>query len=182
MEIITNSINRECNDSQGGVSKLYLFSWEKYNRSQIKVNNNILTEFPFNEVFEIGFVGSVNFTEEQQEDDGGEYYQIVLSFKVKNFSEISKLSKKNVRAVILDRQGNFRLLGAVNGLFFERISKTSGSAMSDFNGFEVELSGKELREAYFFSSLDIINAPDMDYLLQENGDYLLQENGFKIAL
>lgn len=182
MEIISSSINRECNDAQGGFKKLYLFSWQKYSRSQIVVNENVLTEFPYNEVFEVGFIGNVNFTEEQEEDDGGIFYRTALSFRIKNYSEINKLTKKNVRAVLLDRNDNYRLLGAVNGLFFERISKETGLAMSDFNGFEVEFSGRELREAYFFNDLGIINNPDMDYLLQENGDYLLQENGFKIAL
>lgn len=182
MEILTSGINRECNDAQGGVLKLYLFGWEKYNRSQIEVDNNVLLSFPYNEVAEIGFIGNVDFTEEQQEDDGGEFYSISLSFKVKNTSEVFKYTKRNLRAVVLDRNGNYRLLGTYNGLFIDRLNKDTGLSMSDFNGFEVQLSGKELRESPFFYDLGIINNADYEVLLQENGDYLLQENGFKIKL
>lgn len=182
MEILTSGINRECNDSQGGVSKLYLFGWEKYSRSQIEIDNNVLLSFPYNEVYEIGFIGNVDFTEEQQEEDGGGFYSTSLTFKVKNTSEVFKYTKKNIRAVILDRNGNYRLLGTFNGLFIDRLNKETGLSMSDFNGFEVQLSGKELREAPFFYDLSIITNPDYDVLLQENGDYLLQEDGFKIKL
>lgn len=182
MEILTSGIDRECNDSHGGISKLYLFGWVKYSRSQIEVENSVLLTFPYNEVYEIGFIGNVDFNEEPQDDDGGDFYSISLNFKVKNTSEVFKYTKRNLRAVILDRNGNYRILGTYNGLFIDRINKETGLSMSDFNGFEIQMSGKELKESPFFYDLGIITNPDYDVLIQENESFLLQEDGFKIKI
>ena len=180
MEIVSG-INRDCKDAIGGVNKVYLFSWVKYSRSQIVIDNNILTSFPESNVYEFETIGDVQFNEDTQEDDGGKFYNISLSFRIGNYSYAEKLLKKNVRAVVLDRNGNFRLLGAFNGLFCTKVGKETGSNKSDFNGFKIDFEGKELRESLFFTSLDTITS-GTSYLLQENGDFLLQENGDKIIL
>ena len=180
MEIVSG-INRSCKDAIGGVNKVYLFSWIKYSRSQIGINGNLLTSFPQSDVFEFETIGDVTYNEDTQEDDGGKFYNISLSFKIGNYSEIEKLLKINVRAVVFDRNGNYRLLGTFNGLFCTKITKETGSNKSDFNGFKIDFEGKELRESLFFTDLEIITGAQ-SFLLQENGDFLLQENGFKIVL
>lgn len=159
MEIVSG-INRECKNSIGGVNKVYLFSWVKYSRSQIGINGNILTSFPQNDVFEFATIGEVSFTEDSQEEDGGKFYNISLSFQIGNYFDIEKLLKKNVRAVILDRNGNYRLLGTFNGLFCTKVSKETGSNKSNFNGFKIDFDGKELRESLFFTDLEIITEED----------------------
>ena len=180
MEIVSG-INRDCKDAIGGVNKVYLFSWVKYSRSQIVINDNILTSFPESDVYEFETIGDVQFNEDTQEEDGGKFYNISLSFKIGNYSDAEKLLKKNVRAVVLDRNGNFRLLGTFNGLFCTKVGKETGSNKSDFNGFKIDFEGRELRESLFFTDLEIITG-SQSFLLQENGDFLLQENGFKIIL
>lgn len=180
MEIVSG-INRDCN-GLGGVKTIYLFSYVKYSRSQIGLNNNVIIEFPATDIFEFTTVGNVDFSENTIEDDGGKYYEISLSFKTNKFDEVLKLKNKDIRAIVLDNNGNYRLLGNYNGLTCETFRKTTGVSKQDFNGFEFSFSGKELREAFFIEDLDVITQPDFDYLLQENGDYLLQENGDKIIL
>lgn len=155
MEIVSG-INRDCKDAIGGVNKIYLFSWVKYSRSQIGISGNLLTSFPTSDIYEFETIGDVQFNEDTQEDDGGKFYNISLSFKIGNYSDIEKLLKRNVRAIILDRNGNYRLLGAFNGLFCAKVSKETGSNKSDFNGFKIDFEGKELRESLFFDDLEII--------------------------
>lgn len=177
MEIISG-INRSCN-GVSGVKRLYLFSYVKYNRSQIGLDNNIVISFPATDIYEFDTVGDVNFSEDIQNEDGGKYYNISLTFKTKNFDEVLKLQNKDIRAIVLDNNGNYRLLGNYNGLTCESVRKTTGTSKADFNGLEFTFSGKEQREAFFIKDLNIITG---FYLLQENGDYLLQENGFRILL
>ena len=147
----------------------------------LKKTFSLLTSFPQTDVFEFETIGDVTYNEDTQEDDGGKFYNISLSFKIGNYSEIEKLLKRNVRAVVFDRNANYRLLGTFNGLFCTKITKETGSNKSDFNGFKIDFEGKELRESLFFTDLEIITGAQ-SFLLQENGDFLLQENGFKIVL
>ena len=79
MEIISG-INRSCN-GVSGVKRLYLFSYRKHPRSSIIVSNNVLQNFPTSTLYEFYTVGDVNFSENIQEDDGGKYYDISLTFK-----------------------------------------------------------------------------------------------------
>lgn len=181
MEIISG-INRDCN-GLSGVKRLYLFSYVKYSRSQIGLNNNVVLAFPTTNIYEFSTVGDVDFSESTQEDDGGKYYEISLSFKTNNFDEVLKLKNKDIRAIVLDNNGNYRMLGNYNGLTCETFRKTTGVSKTDFNGFEFSFSGKEQREAFFIKDLEVITGAGSDnYLLQENGDYLLQENSYRIIL
>lgn len=181
MEILS-SITNDCR-GLAGVKKLYLFSYVKYPRSSIVVDNNILTGFPTSELYEFYTIGDVSFTENITEDDGGKYYDISLSFKTKVFDEALKLVNKDIRAVIQDNNGNYRLLGNYNGLTCESFNKTTGQSKSDFNGLEFTFSGKELRESFFFYNLEVVaGEAGLSYLLQENGDYLLQQNGYRIVI
>jgi len=179
MEIV-NGRNRQCKDLQGGIETLWLFPYVKYSRSQITIVDNVLTLFPFSDVYEFSFVGDTGFTENVVEEEGGKYYNISFSFQIYGKSEVEKFLKKDFRAIALDRQGNYRLLGVYNGLRCESVQTTTGTNKSDFNGFTIAFEGKELIESPYFYELEIVAG--FDYLLQENGDYLLQENGFKIIL
>lgn len=178
MEIL-NGINRSCK-GLAGVSKLFLFSYVKYSRSQIEIDNNILVSFPVTELHEVETVGSVDFSEESNEDDGGVFYDINLSFKTNTFDNPLKIVNKDVRAVVLDNNGNYRLLGVFNGLTNESFSKTTGRSKTDFNGYEFKYSGKEQRESLFINDLEDITR--LPAILQEDGYFLLQENGYNIAL
>jgi hypothetical protein len=179
MEIISGR-NLACKDSQGGIERLWLFKYIKYSRSQITIENNILTAFPPTDIYEFEFVGDVGVTENVEEDDGGKYYGINFDIKIDNHIEIQKFLDFDFRAVALDRLGNYRLLGVWNGLTCTSINKNTGSNKSDYNGFILSFEGQELIESPYFYDISIIT--ENSYLLQENGDFILQENGFKIIL
>ena len=180
MEVL-NSIYRNCADSNGGIKKLYLFPYVKYSRSQITIVNNVLTSFPQSTIFEFEPLADYSAEQSGQENEGGKFFDLSLSFQIANHPEISKFLNKYFRAVILDRNGNYRLLGTFNGLSCNSVNKSSGSGKADFSGFKLSFDGMEILEAPFFTSLDIVTGAE-SYLIQENGDYLLQENGFKIIL
>jgi hypothetical protein len=178
MEIVSGR-NLKCKDLQGGVKKVWLFPFVKYSRSQITVLNELLIKFPDSTLYEFQCIGDIGITQAMNENEGGKYYDTSFDIQIDNHIEIMRFLNFDFRAVILDRAGNYRLLGLWNGIRCNSINKVSGSNKSDFNGFKLSFDGQEISEAPYFYDLDLILG---DYLLQENGDYLLQENGYKIKL
>ena len=180
MEVITSGYNRKCKDSLGGVKDIYLFPYAKYSRSQITLSQNVLTAFPDNDIFKFEFNGDVNFSEPQQNDDGGKFFSQSLSFTLvqqNDDNNIIKLLNKDYRIVIRDRNNNFRLLGLYNGLECVSINYNSGSSKSDLNGFTLEFQGKEEKESPYFYNLDLIQGvsfrllQDYEYRLTQSGDF-----------
>ena len=167
MEIISGR-NRVCKDSQGGIKRIYLFPFVKYSRSQIQLNNNVLISFPSTEVFEFEVVGDLGVTQAMSENDGGKFFDISFEVLIDGHLEINKFLKKDFRAVILDRLGNYRLLGCFNGLTCNSVNKTTGSGKSDFNGFKLSFEGQEIKEAPFFYDLNVITNPDTTLLLSSS--------------
>ena len=52
MVLINSGRNRVCKNSVGGINKIYLFSHINYSRSQIVLNNNVLTSYPATTIYE----------------------------------------------------------------------------------------------------------------------------------
>jgi hypothetical protein len=140
---------------QGGIDKVYLFPFVKYNRSQIQTDGVYLSGFPDTEVFNFDAV-SESYTESSNNDSGGVYYSQSLSFDIPvttPISEAYRLVKKDYRAIILDRIGNYRILGLYNGLE-ATLTNSTGSNKNSLNGYKVTLKGKEENQAYYLSNFD----------------------------
>ena len=104
---INTGVIRTCKTYQGGIDKVYLFPFVKYNRSQIETDGVYLNEFPATEVFDFDVVNE-SYTESSNNDSGGVYYSQNLYFDIPvttSQSEAYKLVKKDYRAIILDRVG-----------------------------------------------------------------------------
>jgi len=186
LEVITSGYTRKCKDSLGGLDKIYLFSFAKYPRSQIVTNENVLTSFPNTTIYAFEYVGNPVFDNKGNEDAGGKYYDEDISFQLAKISDnfsISKLLKKDLRAIIKDKNGYYRILGLYNGLECESIKASVGTSKNSLNGYTIALKGQEEQEALYINNLEDAGfTEDGFYLLQEDGFYLLQENDFKILL
>jgi hypothetical protein len=66
---LTNGYTRKCKSGQGGLNKVYLFSYTKYARSQIVLNQNIVTSFPETIIYEFETVGNATFTNRGSDRD-----------------------------------------------------------------------------------------------------------------
>ena len=183
---ITSSILRGCK-SIGGISKVYLFPFENYSRSQIVYSGLTLTSFPATTLYEFQPDNKPNFENKSEEDDGGKYYteNIDLQFVgIYLYDEFEKLLEKDIRCIILDNKGNYRLLGAFNGLQVKRLQVTTGGAKSDFRGYQFNIEGKEERQSLFISDLASagFTIDTLDFLQTETGEYLLTENNKLIKI
>lgn len=177
MADLTQNILLQCKDLQGGVKKLYLLPFKKWLRSQITINNMIVTQIPSSDYYLFESYGDFGISEQMQEDEGGKFFNISFSIKIPNYINIGNFLNQEFRAVGLDRNGNNKIYGLWYGLECVSIEHNTGGSKNEYNGLTLKFEGKEIMEAPYINS---INDLDTNYLLQENSDYILQENLGKI--
>jgi hypothetical protein len=178
---------KQCKDSTAGFDTVYLFPFVKYSKSQIITDANVVTTFPSTTIYKFEVL-SANLTEDQSEEGGGKFYSQNISFDLPKFDivdnlELVKLIKKDYRAIVLDRNGNYRIVGLYNGLISE-LSKVTGSGKQDFNGYKLTMEGQEILSALFITDLEdagFVISED-NFLLLENGEFILLENNERIIL
>jgi len=187
MVSLTTGRSKPCKDSLAGFDVVYLFPFVKYNRSQIVIDGHTLTTFPATTIYKY-YIVNPSFTETQTEEGGGKFYNQNLSFDlaredIVTDNQIIRLLKKDYRAIVLDRNGNYRILGLYNGLISD-LSKTTGDARADFNGYKLSMQGQEILSSLFITDLEDAGfvISDDGYLLLEDGFYLLLEDNNRIIL
>ena len=151
---ITKAVGRPCADRQGGISKLYLFSYVKYSKSLNLVQDQEVITFPSTVAYEWQ-AQNISFTESTSVKNGGVEWTQKLSFIVTDSnvsSEVYKLPNKDYSAVILDRNGNYRFIGMRNGAEVT-VNASSGTGKSDLNGYNISLTAKEDNQAYYIPTL-----------------------------
>ena len=185
MVSITQGRDRVCKDGVGGLSKVYLFPYVKYSRSQIILNKNVLVTYPNTTIYEFQLNSNPSLSQSQSEENGSKFFDLNIGLELENENphNFSNILNKDYNIIVKDRNGNYRFLGNRNGLECDGVDFTTGSGKQDFSGVKLDFKGKEETEAWFINNLDDAGFSIFDgYLLQENGFYLLQENGFKIIL
>jgi hypothetical protein len=182
---ITAGRLKGCKDSIGGVSKVYLFAFEKHARSLVVVEDMILTSFPATDIYPFETANEPNFTDNGEENEGGKFYNegLDLSFKgIFVYDEFEIFLKKDLRCIIEDRNGKLRMLGLRNGLIVERLSRTTGDAKNSLSGYNITFQGQEENIAPFLDDLDDFTIIPNDFLLLEDGEFVLTEDNKLIRL
>ena len=183
---LTKGRGKSCKDSRGGVDKVYLFSFVKYSRSQNVHSDLDLTSFPATTIYEFEPSNQPNFLNDSKEDEGGKYYTEDISFDFVGifvYDEFEKFLNNDVRCIIKDRNGKYRLLGAFNGLTCERISRILGSNKGSFRGYKIPLTGQEELPALFINDLNgagFTISEDNFLILENDPEILTEENEFII--
>ena len=139
---------------QGGLDKIYIIEYKEYSRRDVVVRDNVIRAYPPTDAYEFD-VNVSSFSEQQVEAREGEYYNQTLAFRVagtQNSSQLYRLTKKRFRAIAKDRQGNYRMIGLWNGAE-SIVSDMTGANKADFNGYDVNVSGMELREATYITDI-----------------------------
>ena len=168
----------------GGNVELYAFPFVKYSRSQIKIENNYLTLFPYSAIYKINGLKDVSFSEQVSNEVGGLQVNQDLNYnliKITPTDILSDFVNKQWRFIAKDNNGYYRLIGLRKSLDGQ-YNKVTGQNKSDFNGFNFSFKGIEEEEAPFLENLDGFDIIDGDFLLKENGFFLLLEDLAKIKL
>ena len=153
---ITGGVERALKSYQGGVKKLYIFPFNQYGVNQMEFNDQTLVSFPQTTIYEWD-LNTPSFSESAAKAEGGNTQwsqKLDLTIPKTNAGrEFYKLLSRDHSAIVLDRLGNYRVLGLKNGLEASSYSSTAGSSMNSMNGYSISLSGKEDNQAYFISDL-----------------------------
>ncbi len=176
--LIQKGYKEDCKNFQGGVDKVYLFPYVKYGVSDItfggssKVNNpnaQNITRFPSTTIYEYEAV-NITFTENATITSGGIEWAQDLSFTLpRSFEALNafKLMYQDYSAIILDRNGNYRLIGLWNGGEVT-INAGTGGEKNAMNGSTISLKAREDNQAYFLNNFDadftIFNNDSINFL------------------
>jgi hypothetical protein len=174
MAFFRQTYKLRCKDSNGGLSEVYLFGWVKYSRKNIQINNNELRAFPSNTLYKVEGLKNASFNERSGLSGQGYRYDQTLNLtfsKMDDYFDFYDLVNTCVRALVKDRNGNFWLLGAYNGLETDQYNKQSGANKTELNGYTVSLNGSERVEAPYVSSKELIQ-PYTSIPILASGDVL----------
>ena len=176
--LIQKGYKEDCKNFQGGVDKVYLFPYVKYGVSDItfgggsKVNNpnaQNITSFPSTTIYEYEAV-NISYTENATITSGGIEWAQDLSFTLpRSFEALNafKLMYQDYCAIILDRNGNYRLIGLWNGGEVT-INAGTGGEKNAMNGSTISLKAREDNQAYFLSNFNtdftIFNNDSINFL------------------
>ena len=149
MSDLTTGRTEPCKDNTGGIRRMYVMSFVKYNRSLIAgFGTHTITSFPTTLMFELE--GRNKKADESY--NNGLYEQSLTINLAKQDTEtlvlLSKINNGITRVITTDHKGINKIYGLENGLDCDYSIK-SGNGKSDFNGYEVELKGREEYKAHF---------------------------------
>ena len=182
---ITEHILKGCKELQGGVNKVYLFPYVKYSRSQIVISDQTLTTFPTTTIYDWES-NATNYSENTSFDGGSVVWDQNFTIQIPKTivsSEVYKLVKQDYRAILIDRNGNIRVLGLFNGLEAQ-ITNETGQNKADFSGYKITFTGKEDNQAYFITNLEFAGFdPVIEYnFIYDNGENIVMDNGNNFIL
>ena len=182
---VNSNYLRKCIDSQGGLSKIWLFPYVKYSRSQIITTNNVLNTFPSTTIYPFYSMANPSVTDSLETDAGGKFHDQRITLTLQGSEgvfELTKLTAKDYRIIFLDRNGKYRILGLYNGLEGGTLAYATGSQRGDLNGFKIDFSGKEENEAYFITNLaDAGFNEESFFRITQDGQFrITEDNKFRI--
>jgi hypothetical protein len=125
-------------------------------------------------LYKVEGLKNASFNERTPLSGQGYRYDQTLSLtfsKMDDYFDFYDLVNTYVRALVKDRNGNFWLLGAYNGLETDQYDKQSGANKSELNGYTITLSGSERVEAPYVSSKELIQ-PYTSIPILASGDWL----------
>ena len=162
--LIQKGYKEDCKNFQGGIDKVYLFPYVKYGVSDIAFRGNTkvndpnaqsISRFPDTTIFEYEAV-NISYTENATTTSGGIEWAQDLSFTLpRSFEALNafKLMYQDYCAIILDRNGNYRLIGLWNGGEVT-INAGTGGEKNAMNGSTISLKAREDNQAYFLTNFD----------------------------
>jgi hypothetical protein len=157
---LTQAYALDCSDSVGGIKNIYICAWgdvATYTAASGTVTTLALNTGKTLYKYELEKeTGEFTETESRNLQNGTTYYEPVVKFTVRRLqaslrNELNQMAKLRLVAVILDRNGNYWIAGLANGLEKMNSKAQTGKAFGDYNGYDIELHGKEEQPMYSVS-------------------------------
>jgi len=140
----------------GGIKKIYLVPFVDYSYPLIKSVGNTLTVFPTMFVYQLDVIG--NYTQKSTANDGGISWDQTITMKFNelyNDLDINIFFQRDFRVIIETNNGIILMLGVRNGLVCS-LNNSSGTGKNEFNGFSLDFTGKEEKQALQIADLNAL--------------------------
>ena len=161
-----DNYGKKCKVTQGKVKTAYIFQFLKYSRAQIRDFEMKLTAFPTTIIYSFDVEGS--FTQSSSFEDGNFFFEHSLNLRlseVYDVLDIHTFLKVDYRVIVETYNNQLLIFGVRNGLT-AKVTNQSGSGKGEFNGFELNFTGKEEKSALLVSSLE-----DFFFIVFDNDGY-----------
>ena len=150
MEIVSG-YSRKCKSRVSGIKTIWMLKFVKHSKTLIQTSGNFLTKFPETFVYKFDSLQNPTPVQTMGQNEGGKFYDISVSltFVGTEIGQLERLQKSDVRMLTLDNNGIYRIYGLYNGLTAGNITYTTGQSKADLNGFKIDFTGQEEKEAFF---------------------------------
>lgn len=150
---LTSSRTLACRDAIGGIKKVYITELE--NKATLTAAAGVITAFTLSTGKQFWTYDLIKETAEYEQkivtstENGTVFYETELKLMLHKTSvamrnELKLIAQNRLMVIILDRNGDYWLMGEVNGADLAPSTSKSGKAFGDFNGYELIFSGKEV--------------------------------------
>jgi hypothetical protein len=149
-----------CKDSVGGLRTIYISNFDTDETYALDADNQItgVTSAATYYKFEVRpQTAGLNETINSSVENGTLFHTQELTIKFdKNTvalrNQVYLLSQAQMRVIVLDQNGSYRLLGKINGADVTGGSIPTGTAYGDLNGVELTITAFEPQPANFMST------------------------------
>lgn len=140
-----------CKDNTGSIKSVYLGNWSSNTTYAEKTDGTITGTTSGSTVYKFDVVkqtAGLNETINASTENGTVFYQQELALVFNKMSadlrnQILLIAKATTVAIIEDQNGNYWLLGRVNGMDLTTGTAGTGVAYGDRNGYALTLTGME---------------------------------------
>ena len=147
-----------CKDSVGGIKAAYFADYDTL--GELTISSGEVTAFgnssPELEFFKFDVKGnsSLEQTITSSRENGTAFYEQTLNLTLTKLDlatqqEIIEIVKARPHVMVEDYNGNYLLIGAVNGADCSGGTIVTGAAMGDLSGFTLTMAGQEKLPALF---------------------------------
>ena len=151
-----------CKDSVGGIKAVYFADYDTL--GELTIASGEVTAFsgtPDFFKFDVKGNSSLEQTITSSRENGTAFYEQTLNLTLTKLDlatqqEIIEIVKARPHVIIEDYNGNYLLIGAVNGADCSGGTIVTGASMGDLSGFTLTMTGQEKLPAYFVDSAIVI--------------------------
>jgi hypothetical protein len=162
---LTSGFGLDCKTSSGGLKRVYI---QSKGGSEIGFTDGEVSSIDVDDDWFIYDLQpqTANFDEPLtfNRDNSTIFYTQTISMKLHRLSsakrnELIQVAQSRIWAIVVDANDNYILCGFENGLDLSTRTASTGTALGDFNGYDLALTHEAPNPAYHLTETAIENLP-----------------------
>lgn len=151
-----SNYQKKCKITRGGVRRFYLLPYEELSQLQIQSEGMVLTKYPETDVYLFNCLGT--YSQDSQVEDGAYFFSQSCSLQLSKAYDLSGFDihaflQQDYKVILETNNGDNIIFGVRNGME-GTTNNSSGSDKSEFNGFNLDFSGREETSGLWIENLD----------------------------